>query len=250
MPAQISRFLFPFLVWLIIGSLGLVALAFGQDLDILRALGVPPEVSDRTLRLLILAQPFFLLVAGVGIGVALGDRVGLRSWLTGRLRGDIVLPMRLLGLVVAALTGGAAGAVVVGLDKMMQPWVEVPSVASLPDIGTALMAISYGGITEELMLRYGLMTLLVWLGAQIWTTRPAGLYLGGLLLSAVLFGMGHLPAMAALAPLTPLVILRTVGLNALLGSVYGWLFWRRGLEHAMVAHIATHLSFWALAAAL
>jgi hypothetical protein len=112
------------------------------------------------------------------------------------------------------------------------------------------MAISYGGITEELTLRYGLMTFLVWVGAKVWTTLPPGLYFGALLVSAVLFGAGHLPAMATLTPLTPIVILRTVGLNALLGLAFGWLFWRRGLEHAMVAHIATHLAFWALAVAL
>jgi hypothetical protein len=51
-------------------------------------------------------------------------------------------------------------------------------------------------------------------------------------------------------PLTPVVILRAVGLNALLGLVFGWLFWRRSLEHAMIAHIATRLAFWAVAVAL
>ena len=112
------------------------------------------------------------------------------------------------------------------------------------------MAISYGGITEELMLRYGLMTLLVWVGARVWTTRPPRLYSRRLALSAFLFGAGHLPAMAALIPLTPIVVLRTVGLNALLGLAFGWLFWRRGLEHAMVAHVATHLAFWSVAVAL
>lgn len=250
MPAQFSNFLVPFLAWTALGALGLVALALGQDIDALRALGVPSDVSDRALRVLILVQPFLLLVAGVGVGVSLGDSVGLRSWVTARVRGELAPAVNAPSFVVAALAGSASGAVVVGLDEILAPWIGVPSVASLPSLGTALMAIGYGGITEELILRYGLMTLLVWLGAQIWTTRPPGLYVGGLVFSAVLFGAGHLPAMAALVPLTPMVILRTVGLNALLGSVYGWLFWRRGLEHAMVAHIATHLSFWALAAAL
>ncbi|MGB8716005.1 MAG: CPBP family glutamic-type intramembrane protease, partial [Rhodanobacteraceae bacterium] len=118
------------------------------------------------------------------------------------------------------------------------------------DMGTALVAISYGRITEELMLRYGLMTLLVWVGARVWTTLPPRLYFGASLVSAFLFGAGHLPAMAALIPLTPIVILRTVGLNALLGLAFGLLFWRRGLEHAMVAHVATHLAFWSVVVAL
>ena len=250
MRAQSARFFVPFFVWLCLGSLGLVALAFGQDINALRELGVFPDVSDHVLRALIVVQPFILLVAGVGAGVALGERVGLRSWVTARLRGDPPPLMHVSGLALAALVGFGTGAVVVVLDRLFAPWIGLPSVASLPDIGTAIMAISYGGITEELTLRYGLMTFLVWVGAKVWTTLPPGLYFGALLVSAVLFGAGHLPAMAALIPLTPVVILRTVGLNALLGLAFGWLFWRRGLEHAMVAHIATHLAFWALAVAL
>ena len=250
MRAQSARFFVPFFVWLCLGSLGLVALALGQDINALHELGVFPDVSDHVLRALIVVQPFILLVAGVGAGVAFGERVGLRSWVTARLRGDPPPLMQVSGLAHAALVGFGTGAVVVVLDRLFAPWIGLPSVASLPDIGTAIMAISYGGITEELTLRYGLMTFIVWVGAKVWTKLPPGLYFGALLVSAVLFGAGHLPAMAALIPLTPVVILRTVGLNALLGLAFGWLFWRRGLEHAMVAHIATHLAFWALAVAL
>jgi hypothetical protein len=250
MRAQSARFFVPFFVWLCLGSLGLVALALSQDINALRELGVFPDVSDRVLRALIVVQPFILLVAGVGTGVAFGERVGLRSWVTARLQGDPPPLMQVAGLTLAALVGFGTGAVVDVLDILFAPWIGLPSGASLPDIGTAIMAISYGGITEELTLRYGLMTFLVWVGAKVWTTLPPGLYFGALLVSAVLFGAGHLPAMAALIPLTPVVILRTVGLNALLGLAFGWLFWRRGLEHAMVAHIATHLAFWALAVAL
>lgn len=250
MPAQAARFFIPFFVWLFLGSLGLVALSLGQDIDTLRELGSFPDVSDHVLRALIVVQPFILLVAGVGAGVALGERVGLRSWVTARLRGDLPPVMQVSGPALAALLGFGTGAVVVVLDRVFAPWIGFPSVASLPDMGTAIMAISYGGIAEELTLRYGLMTFLVWIGAKVWTKRPPGLYLGVVFLSAILFGAGHLPAMAALTPLTSIVVLRTVGLNALLGLAFGWLFWRRGLEHAMLAHVATHLAFWSVAVAL
>ena len=250
MRAQSPRFFVPFFVWLFLGSLGLVALSLGQDIDALRELGSFPDVSDHVLRALIVVQPFMLLVAGVGAGVALGERVGLRSWVTARLRGDLAPVMHVSSLALAALLGFGTGAVVVVLDRVFAPWIGLPSVASFPDIGTAIIAISYGGITEELTLRYGVMTFLVWIGAKVWTTRPPGLYFGVVFLSAILFGAGHLPAMSVLTPLTPIVVLRTVGLNALLGLAFGWLFWRRGLEHAMVAHVATHLTFWSVAVAL
>jgi hypothetical protein len=43
--------------------------------------------------------------------------------------------------------------------------------------------------------------------------------------------------------LTPLIIIRTILLNALGGVLFGWLFWRRSLEVAMVAHATTHVGF-------
>ena len=69
-----------------------------------------------------------------------------------------------------------------------------------------------------------------------------------ILVSAVLFGVGHLPAAAMVGmPLTAPVIARVVTLNAFAGIVFGWLFWRRSLEAAMLAHAVTHLSWWAAA---
>jgi membrane protease YdiL (CAAX protease family) len=43
---------------------------------------------------------------------------------------------------------------------------------------------------------------------------------------------------------------RTVLLNALGGVLFGWLFWRRSLEVAMVAHAAFHVGLFVLNAAL
>jgi membrane protease YdiL (CAAX protease family) len=62
-----------------------------------------------------------------------------------------------------------------------------------------------------------------------------------ILLSALLFGLGHLPVVSALVPLTPVIVLRTVVLNAVGGLLFGWLFWRRSLEAAMLAHASANL---------
>jgi membrane protease YdiL (CAAX protease family) len=66
---------------------------------------------------------------------------------------------------------------------------------------------------------------------------------GAIILAAVLFGVGHLPAVSAIAPLTSMLVMRTVLLNALGGIVFGWLFWRRSLESAMLAHASAHVGF-------
>ena len=50
--------------------------------------------------------------------------------------------------------------------------------------------------------------------------------------------------------LTPLVIARTLVLNGLAGVVFGWLYWRRGLLAAMVAHFTFDLVVLAIVPAL
>jgi len=62
----------------------------------------------------------------------------------------------------------------------------------------------------------------------------------------VLFELGHLPATAALAPLSVALVLRAVVLNAIAGLVFGVLYRRYGLEWAMTSHfgvdIAAHVA--------
>lgn len=90
------------------------------------------------------------------------------------------------------------------------------------------------------MLRLGLMTFLVWTGTRlIRATAPGRVVLWTAIgLTALVFGAGHLPATAAMLPLTPLVVVRALLLNGLGGLVFGWLYWRRGLLAAMLAHFS------------
>ena len=62
-----------------------------------------------------------------------------------------------------------------------------------------------------------------------------------IVISAVLFGVGHLPALAQAVALTPALIARTVLLNAIAGILFGWLYWQRSLETAMIAHASFHV---------
>ena len=51
----------------------------------------------------------------------------------------------------------------------------------------------YGGITEEIYLRFGLMTLIVWISAKVLKgTKPAAYWIG-IVLAALIFAVGHFP---------------------------------------------------------
>jgi hypothetical protein len=95
-----------------------------------------------------------------------------------------------------------------------------------------------------LSIGLGIIVTLIVLGLEFYFFQPAlARELGGAanILAAVLFGLGRLPILTLLVPLTPLVIARTVVLNGLLGIIFGWLYWKRGLEAAMISHFSADI---------
>lgn len=71
-----------------------------------------------------------------------------------------------------------------------------------------------------------------------------------IVISTVLFGLGHLPVTAALTVITPLVVARAIVLNGIGGLVFGWLYWKKGLEYSIVAHFAADIVLLAVLPAL
>jgi hypothetical protein len=105
------------------------------------------------------------------------------------------------------------------------------------------LASFYGGIVEETLCRLFLVGLFVWLLALLNHRQASGwMYVAAIILAAVLFGAGHLPAMLASGghP-TAFAVTRIVGLNAIVGIFFGGVYWKYGLEHAMVAHFSADL---------
>jgi membrane protease YdiL (CAAX protease family) len=99
----------------------------------------------------------------------------------------------------------------------------------------------YGGITEEVLLRWGFMTVVAWLAWRFSRRTPAWMWVA-IVVSAVVFAAGHLPAASFLVgPLTAPVVAYVLVANTVFGVVFGWLYWRYGLEAAMVAHVLTHV---------
>jgi membrane protease YdiL (CAAX protease family) len=89
------------------------------------------------------------------------------------------------------------------------------------------------------------MSLLAWLGKFVSKTedgRPTVLiFWVANILAAILFGLGHLPATATLVPLTPLIVVRAIVLNGLLGIALGYLYFTRGLESAIISHFSADI---------
>ena len=215
---------------------------------------LPPSVGESLPSMWVLlplqvAQSLVLIGLATALGLWLGPKVGLGApQIYGLVRGDREARSALRALLLpSALLGVLVGAAIVLLDL----WVFAPRLAASgsslstlqPPAWQGLLASVYGGIVEELLLRLGLMTLLVWVGVRLTRSdiaRPAVLW-AAIVTSALLFGAGHLPTTATLMPLTPLVITRALLLNGLGGIVFGWLYWKRGLLAAMLAHFTADI---------
>jgi len=193
-------------------------------------------------------QNAVLVAIAVGLGLLLATRIGLGApLLEARLAGEAVGQRLRALLAPSVLAGAAAGVAIVVLDLLVFAPGMPAAIATEghPPAWQGFLASFYGGITEELFMRLFLMSLLAWLLGLVWREAPgrpaAGAFWVANLGAAILFGLGHLPATATLVSLTGVVILRAIVLNGIGGVVFGYLYWKRGLEAAMLAHFSADI---------
>ena len=188
------------------------------------------------------------------IGLFIANRIGLglpflESLLAGKPEWERVRRFAL----PAVIAGVIASIVIVALDsvgfgpmlssEVKRLGINLSSSSVVPPAWQGFLASFYGGTTEEILLRLFTLSLFAWLGRFVNHTpegRPGEIALWvANVLAAILFGLGHLPATAAAGlPMNALVITRAVVLNGLAGLVFGWFYWKHGLEAAMVSHFS------------
>ncbi|GJG88925.1 hypothetical protein tb265_41060 [Gemmatimonadetes bacterium T265] len=209
----------------------------------------PPPVTPGLIALAVV-QAVVVVAASAWIGARLGPSLGLESrwlatpaaagWAPGRGGGAAPGAPLALGLIL----GGVGGLVAFWAAPALVAYLR-----ALP-LRTRLL---YGGLTEEVVMRWGVMTGVTWLLARAIGTSAAGLRTGrvpsGVVLVAILvtnalFAAGHLPLLRATRTPAPG---RAVGVIFVASLPWGWLFWRGGIESAMVAHLSFHAAVEGLA---
>lgn len=144
--------------------------------------------------------------------------------------------------------GAVAGCAILAISKASQAYLPPDFLDMAQNFPQSLCTkFLYGGIAEEIMVRWGIMTLVVWLswlatGSKT-PIKPVH-YLLGITLSSSLFGILHLPiVLLVVKQPTAFLITYIVGLNMIFGWAAGWLFWKKGIEAAIFAHITAHVVF-------
>jgi hypothetical protein len=212
----------------------------------------------RELLAISVAQTAVLLALAVALGQWAAGKLGLGTPLVAALVTRRPAPEKTLPTLLIAF---ALGILMALAFLMLDHWVfaPIPSVAELinnaasgrakPGARQGLLASFYGAVDEEILMRLGLLSILAMAfrtvarmcGANRELPLPTGVFWTANIVTAVLFGLGHLPATAALAPLSVALVVRAVVLNGTAGLVFGALYRRDGLEWAMASHFGVDI---------
>ena len=211
--------------------------------------------TPKGLLLLALQCVVTMVIYGIlaAIGMIAADRIGLgmpllESWLAGkpdwRAARRFALPAIITGVLLSVL--------IVLLEKtlfaasMSAALKQLNRPRTSPPAWEGFLASFYGGITEEILLRLFLLSLVAWgmaalVGQSQARPAPAILWTANII-AAVMFGLGHLPAAAAAGlQMNRSLITRAIVLNGLGGLAFGWFYWTFGLEAAMLCHFSADI---------
>ena len=228
------------LITLLLGLIGVLSL-------LTVTIPLPEEVQAALLESFTPDQIKYLLLVNPSIMVVIFVLAGTAFHEQTRLSLPIITwqkPIDFTGIILFGVSGGVlAGSLITIVASLFEPFMSEVFAELQDGLELSLTArFLFGGITEEILMRYGLMTLIVWVLHKLSKGYSGWIYWTGIILSAILFGAGHLPAAASATQLTPMLIFYVLTGNALGGLIFGWLYWKKGLESAMIAHIFAHMT--------
>lgn len=169
------------------------------------------------------------------IGLTLGTRFGLSL---------INMPSNTASNRYPGLRFTLVSSVLLGLFLLAMRWLLVDALSpALPEYGFRGLAGGFlaslsAAVTEEILFRFGVMTLLLWLcskafGRACVNQRTVFLII---VITGIGFGLAHVPSLVAQGANDFTTVFATLGGNLAVSVLYGWCYWRYGLLMAMLAH--------------
>ncbi|PID03073.1 hypothetical protein CSV67_06285 [Sporosarcina sp. P2] len=214
-----------------------------KQLSEMMGISGPPEI----LALLAIIPNFIIIIVVLVIGFFTAHKVGLKSVVIHpnarvKSKSDWIN-----GIKLAIILGSIVAVVVIGFDYLFQPFLPDSLIETLQPY-TALHFISallYGGVVEELIMRFGVMSLLVFIFWKLFnrkSKKPTNwIFILAIFISALIFALGHYSATSHMTEMTAFIWFRMILLNGIGGLFFGWIYWKHNLELAMLGHMFAHI---------
>lgn len=183
-----------------------------------------------------LLQPLTVITGALLIGHFNAEKVRLRSVIYEQ------SSLHIRSILSTVLIGGAVVGLVTGsFDIVFRPWLPDAFQGALivPGWEQILSSILYGGITQEILLRFGLMTIIVYVFSLGGQKLNRYVYLFSILFSAIIFTVGNI----SVFEMSTVLWVRLFVMNGLGSIIFGWIYYKHHLEAAILAHMFSQIVF-------
>jgi len=233
--------MYSILIWIgcIIGSLSV--LPFMQNTSILMG-GIFPH--ELTLSLIFLMALEGMICFGILIffGRKFAQKIGIKFLFLDKnttVMNSLIKPGLLVGMLCTFLQ--------VTVDKLLptaQFSLHYLTINTPPLYG--LIGSIYGAFNEEVFMQlFFLSAIAVLLTKMFKQVHKNTIMWNAIIITSLVFGLCHLPNFVhAITPDTPLIVLRVLLLNSISGVLFGYVFWRKGFEVAMLAHLINDIGLY------
>lgn len=213
---------------------------------------LPPEaeaiLKDRftplQIKMLTLINPIIILIVAVVVGTILYQKVNLKVPIIEKIVGIKNDNLNTYNILKYGILGGGLSGILLSLVGLIFNPILPEEFLKLGESLKPTLAARflYGGLTEEILMRFGLMTLIIWIASRVFKGTKPIVYWTGIIIASIIFALGHFPIayQAVENPSTGLLSYILIG-NTIGGLIFGWLYWKKGLESAFLAHIFAHI---------
>ena len=205
---------------------------------------IPPA---RTLKFVMAVQVLVLVSVFAVLGGMTAPKVGLSApffeALVARSRLWTAAKPQMLPMMIGGVAGGLV--LVAAYYLFFRPRLDRPTVRHMEDLRMQMGLagrLLYGGVLEEVLTRWGLMSVAAWIGLKLAGEVTPAVMWAAIAVSGIIFGLLHIPNYVLTgSKLSPMFASLMVFLNLWASLVFGWLFWQYGLLAAIGAHMLFHL---------
>lgn len=198
--------------------------------------------------LMSLLQPLLLGIVAIYFGHRYVEHIGLRSLVQEKLEerqivtGDKRFTFKdsipfvvTFAVIIAIFEMGFDVVFQNFLPEVYQPNFQVPSVAQ------ALSSIFYGGVAQEILLRWGIMAAVIYILSAKGENLNEWNRTIGIIFTAILYAFAQYSTGVPFVDVSFIIIVRILLTTGLAGILYGWLFTTFHFEAAVVSHVLANV---------